>query len=191
MIEKVNDEKAIKIYQKHMEKDFPEAEIPSLKRFKKMLEDEKQNVYVFKQDEQELAYFITMEKDNHVLISHLAVMEEFRGKGIGRNFLEAIKEFLSNKIMLIVEVETEKNATNEQEREIIEKRIRYYLKAGFKKCEKITYKLFGIDYYILIYSVSNAKISELEVKQTIEDIYEGLFPKENLKISLDGGKNGN
>ena len=64
------------------------------------------------------------------------------------------------------------------------KRINYYINAGFKKCEGLEYKLFNVDFYILTYSPSSDRISNIEMKKTIQDIYEGLFPKENLVINI-------
>ncbi len=57
--------------------------------------------------------------------------------------------------------------------------------AGFKKCEGIEYRLFNMDYYILTYSKLDKKISNEELKQTIENIYDGLFPKKNLIINME------
>ena len=185
MIQKANLEKALEIY-KYMEKDFSRNEIPDYKRYLKLTKENIHNVYVYKENEQEVAYFITIEKEEKVLITHLAVIKGYRGKGVGKRLLEAIKNFLGNKEMLMVEGETEKNAQNEQELTIIEKRIRYYLNAGFRKCEGLEYTLFNMDYYILIYSQCVSEISAKEVKQAIEAIYEGLFPKKNLIINVIG-----
>ena len=183
MIQKANVEKALEIYQ-NMEEDFSENEIPDYKRYLKLTKENIHNVYVYKENEQEIAYFITIEKEEKVLITHLAVIKDYIGKGTGMRLIEAIKKFLGNKKMLIVEVETEKNAKNEQELTIIEKRIRYYLNAGFRKCEGLEYILYTVDYYILIYSTCVSKISAKELKQTMESIYEGLFPKKNLIIDV-------
>ena len=169
---------------KYMEADFPKNEIPDYQRYLNLTKENIHNVYVYKEDEQVVAYFITIEKEEKVLITHLAVIKDYRGKGVGKRLLEEIKNFLGNKKMLMVEVETEKNAKNEQELTIIEKRIRYYLNAGFKKCEGLEYTLFNMDYYILIYSTFINEISAKELKQTIESIYEGLFPKKNLIINV-------
>ena len=182
MVQKANLQKAVEIHQ-YMERDFSENEIPDYQRYLKLTKENIHNVYVYKENGQEVAYFITIEKEEKVLITHLAVIEDYRGKGMGKRLLEAIKTFLGNKKMLMVEVETEKNAKNEQELTIIERRIRYYLKAGFRKCEGIEYRLFDMDYYILIYSTFINEISDKEVKQTIEAIYGGLFPKKNLIIN--------
>lgn len=183
MIQKANLEKALEIY-KYMEKDFSRNEIPDYKRYLKLTKENIHNVYVYKENEQEVAYFITIEKEEKVLITHLAVIKNHRGKGVGKRLIEAIKNFLGNKKMLMVEVETEKNAKNEQELTIIEKRIRYYLNAGFRKCEGLKYTLFNMDYHILTYSTCVNEISAKEVKQTIEAIYDGLFPKKNLIINV-------
>ncbi len=45
-------------------------------------------------------------------------------------------------------------------------------------------KLFNIDFHILVYSITDGKILNKEIKETIENIYNGLFPKENLVINI-------
>lgn len=183
MIKKADLEKAKQIY-KYMEEDFPKNEIPNYTGFVKLTQENIQNVYIYEENSQEIAYFITMEKDEKVLITHLAVIKEHRGQGVGKRFIEAIKEFLANKKVLIVEVESEKNAKNEQELEVIEKRLRYYLNAGFVKCNTLKYVLYNVDYYILTYSTDESSIFPNVLKDTIESIYDGLFPKENLSINI-------
>lgn len=183
MIQKANLEKSLEIYN-FMEEDFPKSEIPNHKKFLELTEKNIHNVYIYEENKQEIAYFITMEKDEKVLITHLAVIKKYRGKGVGKRFLEEIKKFLSDKKLLIVEVETEKNAKDKQELTIIEKRLRYYLNSGFEKCERLEYKMFNADYYILTYSKSVNKITNKEVKQTIENIYDGLLSKNNLIIKI-------
>ena len=183
VIKKADLEKAKQIY-KYMGEDFPKNEIPNYTGFLKLTQENIQNIYIYEENSQEIAYFITMEKDEKVLITHLAVIKEHRGQGVGKRFLETIKDFLSNKKVLIVEVETEKNAKNEQELEVIEKRLRYYLNAGFVKCNELNYVLYNVDYYILTYSTDESSISPNMLKDTIESIYDGLFPKKNLKIGV-------
>ena len=183
VIKKADLEKAKQIY-KYMGEDFPKNEIPNYTGFLKLTQENIQNVYIYEENSQEIAYFVTMEKDEKVLITHLAVIKEHRGQGVGKRFLETIKDFLSNKKVLIVEVETEKNAKNEQELEVIEKRLRYYLNAGFVKCNELNYVLYNVDYYILTYSTDESSISPNMLKDTIESIYDGLFPKKNLTIGI-------
>ena len=185
MIKKADLDKSINIY-KYMKKDFSNNEIPDYKTYLKLTEKNIHNVYIYEENNQEMAYFITMEKNNSgkILITHLAVFKKFRGKGIGKKLIEEIKFFFYDKKILIVEVESEKNAKNKQELEIIEKRIRYYLNVGFKKCNNLEYNLFRTDYYILTFTKTSRTISNKEIKQIIEEIYDGLFSKQNLVIKI-------
>lgn len=185
MIKKVNLEKSLEIY-KYLIEDFPKNEIPNYKSYLKLTENHVHNVYVYEEDAQEVAYFIAIEKNNtkKILITHLAVIKTYRGKGVGKRLIEAIKAYFSDETTLIVEVESEKNAKSPQELEIIKRRIQYYLNAGFTKCENLEYTLFHMDYYILTYSPLNYDISNKEIKQVIENIYNGLFEPKNLIIKL-------
>lgn len=185
MILKANFEKAIEIY-KYMENDFPKSEIPNFNQYVKLIRNKIQKVYTYEENNKEVAYFITMEKENDgkILISHLAVIKEYRQNGVGKRFIKAIEQFLKDKQILIVEVESEKNAKNENELEIIKKRLNFYYKAGFEKYEHIEYFLYGVDYYILTYNLQKHKLSNSEIVQSIENIYDGLFPKEKLRINI-------
>ena len=190
MIKKANYTETLNIYT-YLEKDFPKNEIPEYEKYEEMTKNGIHQAYLYKENHKDIAYFITLEKDNNVLISHLAVIKEYRDKGVGSRFIEDIKEFLLSKNLIIVEVEAEKMANNEKELETIQKRLRYYKKAGFKKCEGIEYNLFDVDYDILTYSMKQQDVTNVEVKNIMEQIYKGKFSQERLKINLvfrDGGK---
>ena len=127
MIRKASLEESKLIYTENMEKDFPDDEIPDYNRFVKLTEDNVHDVYLYSSNNQDVAYFITVENNNNILITHLAVMKEFRSKGLGKILLEEIKKFFKDKNILIVEVEAESRANNEEELDIINRRKRYYL----------------------------------------------------------------
>lgn len=188
MIEKVNLKKAKEIYIKYLNNDFNDNEVPNEEDYLNLVKEEKSIIYVYKklinEEEKEVAYFITMEKDDIILITHLAVIEEYRGKGIGTEFIKNIEEFFSNKKMLIVEVESKKMAKNEQELDKIIKRQKYYLRAGFKKYDKIDYRLFGSIYDILIYHIQQKNISEANIKENIQKIYGEEITNKYLKIKI-------
>lgn len=186
MIIQTNLEEAKEIYNKHMLEDFPEDELPEYERYLKLTKEKLHRVYLYKKDNQNVAYFIVVEEENNILITHLAVMKEFRSKGIGRVFLEDIKNFFNDKNLLIVEVEAETRANNGEELDIIKRRKKYYTRAGFEECKKIEYILWGVEYDILIYTPeNNRKYSNVEIKKTIEKLYEKLgLNKEKLKINI-------
>lgn len=187
MIVKANFEEAKLIYKNYMESDFPSDEIPDYDNFQKITEQNKHNVYLYKMDNKNVAYFITMENNNNILITHLAVIKEFRSKGIGKIFLEEIKNFFKDKSMLIVEVEAETRANNEEELDIIKRRKKYYLNGDFIQCQNMTYILYGVEYDILIYVPNKEKkYNNYQIKEIIEKIYKAIgINKSKLKIDIN------
>ena len=113
-------------------------------------------------------------------------MREHRSKGIGRVFLEDIKKYFMDKNIIIVEVEAEVRAKNEEELNIIRRRKKYYVNGGFKECENLKYILYDVDYDILSYSTQQQKIyKNIEMKEIIEKIYSKVGIKESkLKIEI-------
>ena len=69
MIRKASLEEAKLIYTKNMEKDFPEDEIPDYNKFVKLTEKNIHDVYLYNNNNSDVAYFITVEKDNNILIT--------------------------------------------------------------------------------------------------------------------------
>ena len=186
MIRKASLEEAKLIYTKNMEKDFPEDEIPDYNKFVKLTEKNIHDVYLYNTNNSDVAYFITVEKENNILITHLAVMKEYRSKGIGKVLLEEIKKHFKDKNILIVEVEAESRANNKEELDIINKRKRYYSNLGFVQCKNMSYILYNVDYDILTYSPNNRTYEPKEVKKIIEEIYKAVgIDKTKLKIEIN------
>ena len=185
MIRKASLEEAKLIYTKNIEKDFPEDEIPDYNKFLKLTKENIHDVYLYNNNNIYVAYFITVEKNNNILITHLAVMKEYRSKGIGKILLEEIKKYFKNKNILIVEVEAEIRASNKEELDIINKRKRYYLNLGFVQCKNMSYILYDVNYDILTYSPNNREYEPNEVKKIIEEIYTTVgIDKTKLKIEI-------
>ena len=186
MIRKASLEEAKLIYTKNMEKDFPEDEIPDYNKFVKLTEKNIHDVYLYNNNNSDVAYFITVEKDNNILITHLAVIKEYRSKGIGKVLLEEIKTHFKDKNILIVEVEAESRANNKEELDIINKRKRYYSNLGFVQCKNMSYILYNVDYDILTYSPNNRTYEPKEVKKIIEEIYKGVgIDESKVKIEIN------
>lgn len=185
MIRKASLEESKLIYTENMEKDFPDDEIPDYNRFVKLTEDNVHDVYLYSSNNQDAAYFITVENNNNILITHLAVMKEFRSKGLGKILLEEIKKFFKDKNILIVEVEAESRANNEEELDIINRRKRYYLNLGFVQCKNMSYILYNVDYDILTYTPNNREYEPQEIKKIMEEIYANVgVDKSKLKIEI-------
>ena len=83
MLKKADLKKFKEIYRKHIVKDFPREERRSLNKFKKRITRGKEEVYMYLENGQEKAYTIIAVLDNYIMVSFLAVFEEYRGEGIG------------------------------------------------------------------------------------------------------------
>lgn len=187
MIRKANLEEAKLIYKENMELDFPDDEIPDYKRYLQLTEKNIHDVYIYEQNGKKVAYFITLECNNSILITHLAVMRKFRSQGIGKILLSDIKDYFTNINMLIVEVEAESRANNNEELNIIKRRKKYYLNSGFTQCSNMNYVLYGVQYDILVYIPNKEKeYTSNEVKSIIKSIYLKVGINESkLKIDID------
>lgn len=186
MITKASIEEAEKLYKECIKKDFPDDEIPSYNQFVKLTQENIHTIYLYKQDNQNVAYFITVECNNNILISHLAVIKEFRSKGRGKILLEEIEKYFTDKNILIVEVEAESRANNEEELDIIKRRKKYYLKLGFKQCMNMSYVLYNVEYDILTFSLDQKEYTGQEIKKIIEEIYSKVgLNKAMLKIEVN------
>ena len=187
MIRKANLKEAKLIYKEHMENDFPPDELPEYKKYMYLTEKNIHEIYLYEKENVPVAYFITVEDNCNILITHLAVIKEFRSKGIGKVLLNEIKEYFKDKKMLIVEVEAESRANNKEELEIINKRKRYYLKSGFVQCDNMRYVLYNVEYDILVCELNKCgKVDNYEIKEIMEKIYTNLgIDNSKLKIELN------
>ena len=68
MIQKVQMQNMHKIYE-YMKEDFSSEAIPEENDFLKFSKQNIHQVYVYQENEKEMAYFITIEKDKKVLIN--------------------------------------------------------------------------------------------------------------------------
>ncbi|MFR8144226.1 MAG: GNAT family N-acetyltransferase [Clostridia bacterium] len=187
MLEEISLEKAKQIYKEHIKKDFASNEIKPYWLYKKLLKEKTDKFYIYKEETIEKGYIICSSEKEYVLITHLAVFKEYRGSGIGTKMIQALKnQFLKDKAW-IVEVETEKQAHNEEDMINIKRRIHFYEKLGFCKYPEIKYDLFGSSYYIFALYPDNQNILEAkEVADILRKIYNHKkVPEKYLKISLE------
>ena len=93
MIRKLDIEEAKKLYRDYIDEDFPNDERPNYNHYVKLLESEEFIPYSYEEENKMKAYIICIEKGDNVLISHLAVLKEYRGQGIGTKSLNEMKFF--------------------------------------------------------------------------------------------------
>lgn len=171
MLRKIKFKEFKNLYRKHIIYDFPKTERPNLQGFRKRILQGKEEVYIFVEEGTEKAYCIIANLDEYVLISFLAVYKEQRGKGTGTKLLKEIAKKYPNKKGILLEVENPEFANNEKERDIQEKRIKFYEKANYQIIEKLKLKLYSVNYKMMTYLPKDTKIETEEIKEKMEQFY--------------------
>lgn len=171
-----------------IEDDFVEGEYAPYEILRQQLQKGSQKGFILLQGQREVAYSFCVEAgtNDYVLLSLLAVYQEFRGCGIGSAFLEELKRFYSKKSGIIVEVEKPEDALTEQEKIIREKRIRFYQKAGFYLVPNVDYSIWDVSMHLMVLPqlVTQQKVNE-QIGHIIYQIYYELLGKQfidKLKI---------
>lgn len=175
MIQKLETKQALELYQL-LEKDFQSDPLPPFNVYQKQIEQGEYEAYYYVQQKQPEAYFITIEKENYIFIVFFAVIKEKRGQGIGTKAIQELQKVAVGKT-IILEVEKEVEDNTDQEKEIIQKRIRFYERVGFKKVEPLSYILRGHSYHIMTYA--DTKITPDRIKAIMPRLYENSLRNPN------------
>ena len=129
--------------QRLYEEAFPEEEqIP----FERLINDRKACILrAYYQDTQLCALSYVFEYEAMVYIGYFAVLEELRGKQIGSQLLEHLKEQY-RKYQIAVDIEYADDTTDPNG--IKKRRREFYLRHGFHP-SGLCYRLYNVDYEIL------------------------------------------
>ena len=172
----------INIYNR-IEQDFTSGEYAPYDILYKQLQDGVQKGLILLEGESEVAYSICTQGDTseYVLVSLLAVYEEFRGRGFGSAFLGQLKKIYSDKKGIIVEVEKPKKAVTKEEKILREKRIQFYQKAGFYLIPDIDYSIWDVPMHLMVLPLKAPNwIVNKEIGQIICEIYLTLLGKHSI-----------
>jgi GNAT superfamily N-acetyltransferase len=136
----------------HIERDFVPGEYAPYDVLHQQLQNGVQEGLILCEGEQDVAYSICAggHANGYVLISLLAVFEEFRGCGIGPAFLKELHRIYSNKQGIIVEVEKPENSQNQEVSASSAKRIGFYEKAGFYLIPNISYSIWDVPMHLMV-----------------------------------------
>lgn len=159
------------LYRKRLVKDFPANERPRLRGFRRRMEKHQEKAYFYQEEGIVKGYILVDEIEDYILISFLAVYEEYRGKGIGSRMLNEIQEKYQDKKGILLEVENPKKEKNTEKKTIKERRISFYEKAGYQKIPDLELEIFFESYLVMILEKQGNKISSEEVGRKIKKFY--------------------
>ena len=135
------------IYSTYMTADFPKDELKPLSHIHRMLDSGIYSCYGLFEGDRLVAYAYIVNVDGIILVDYLAVLKEFRGKGIGSMLIDLLNKLYADKKILI-ECENVAFASSEAEAVCRKRRISFYLNAGFV-LTNISSCLYGAEYTLL------------------------------------------
>ncbi len=177
-IKKLNEPEAGRIYQKHLVKDFPPEEVKPFFVISRFMAEGRYDVYGAFLGNELAAYvfFATAERgaDTIALLDYFAVVSGKRGRGIGSEVLRRLSPSRLSFRYILIEAEQIKDSLDEEERNVRERRIRFYEKAGAFRTDVYTY-LYHVDYEILLMSASGTSATREEAYELTDWIYHAVY----------------
>lgn len=184
MIRKLDWSEIESIYSFNMHEDFPEAELKPLELLKSLYNKGNNTAYGLYDDEHELKVYAIFEKPNKGnvwLLDYLAVNSSARGGGFGSMFLKEIVGLLEGADSVMAEIERIDMAKDDVQREVRERRKRFYLKNGLIETGVYTKADEDMDYEILCLPIKK-QISGKEAAEAMKDIYDTFFKPGTYEI---------
>lgn len=145
----LNESEFSVLYKKYVKADFPVGERRPLFMMKKRIKAGSYICYALLSGEEISAYaiIISHKESNCLMLELFAVNKSIRGKGVGSDFLQSLKEQLKADGILL-ECENPDFAKTEEERVLRQKRIAFYKKNGGVLTD-FAVKAFGVEYLVM------------------------------------------
>jgi GNAT superfamily N-acetyltransferase len=139
----------LKRFYQHIKQDFPAGEYPPYEILDRQLRQGLQDGLVYCVGQQDLAYSICAGSSDYVLLSLMAVLPEFRGKGVGSGLLQALQHRYSHKQAIIGEVDRPVLAAEYAEHKLRSERIEFYERAGYYLIPDIDYTIWDVPMHLI------------------------------------------
>lgn len=185
-IQNLTIEQTADIYNTYIHLHFPPEEIKPLKNIQKMWENGSyQALAMYEQKENEkrlIGYaFCAMAPDcRMLLLDYLAIVEAYRGLGMGGIFLSEMRKYLSGYEGILIETEDIDFAANEEEQQIRKKRDAFYERNGVVRTG-IKSRIYGVHFANWQLPVSQV-LADWECKRNLEEIYKVMVPGAKNKM---------
>ncbi|MDD5937253.1 MAG: GNAT family N-acetyltransferase [Clostridiales bacterium] len=177
-VRNLDKEFVIQVYHEHLVKDFIPAEQKPLDIITGLMDRGLYICYGLYDEEEFVAYafFMKVEGYQDLLIDYFAVCSEVRSCGYGSRFLSLLASELTEYDNIIFEVESGKDAKDEQELAVCKKRLEFYHRNGLKDT-KLKVSLFGCDMVILYLQLHKAPTDD-SLEEALDAIYDTMFGKD-------------
>ncbi len=168
----------LKAFYERIVRDFSQGEYAPYSIAYQLLQENLQKAMIFCKGDQDLAYAVCTDShdNNYVLISLFAVFKEYRGQGIGSEFMKRLQLIYKDKQALLVEVERPDHAKTQEERDFRRRRIEFYEKSGFYLIEDVDYTIWDIPMHLMsLPLVATKDTINQEIKGSMHELYLSLM----------------
>ncbi len=180
-------EEMASVYQEHVKRDFPPAELKPLSWLQRMLQEGCYAPYALFRDGKVISYaFYWTAGDAYVLLDYFAVIPEQRNKGTGGQLLrEMLSRFCVDGKGVFGEVEVP-DTGDEAVDTLRTRRLNFYLRNGMRRTGVCT-KIFGVPYIVLAYGpeISDAELMEVD-RRIYRTAVSGAAYEKNILIPWEG-----
>lgn len=165
------------LYQR-MRQDFPPNELPPGRALRTRVSRGDYQAWIMTDGEGiEVAYALCGVFESAVLITHLAVYEGLRGRGLGGTLLDLLAARYVGRARLIVEVERPADAADESMRSLRERRIAFYERAGFFCYRGLEYSIWRVPMHLMVKTLDGEALpTEAELQSDLHGVYARLIP---------------
>lgn len=129
-------------------RDFPPDERRPLTSILRLRRRGKYSCFLAKEDGRAVGYVCCLTVGGCILLDYLAVYESLRGSGFGAKMLEALRGETAEARVVLGEVEDPDFAESPADRERKQRRLNFYLRAGWGQTD-LRAETFGTPYRII------------------------------------------
>lgn len=162
------------LYETRLKKDFARNELRPLISIRRSWEENAYDCCGLFDGDEILGYAFFVRLGNSYLFDYLAIAEEHRGEGLGSFFLRQLAFGLRDADCVVGEVEDPEQAGNEETRTQRERRLRFYLRSGYRETG-LRSEVFGADYRILEIPTGKEHSTE-QLRQVYTELYRSILP---------------
>lgn len=185
VIRKLNIIQIISIYQKSLRHEFPANERrPLMMILRGVYKGKYECLGVFK-GKKIIGYAFFVKNENDYLWDYLAVLEEYRNKGVGSIIIKKVVRYYKNAHSVIGEVEDPYYSKDNNDKSIRERRLDFYMRNGCRDTLVRT-KTFGVRFILI--QIAGVNLLPAEVSRIYKSHYRKTLPKLLYKNNIKTGK---
>ena len=174
------------IYNTFMKKDFPRSELKPLAIIRRMHEQHLYECYQMAENDILIGYAffakLAAGSGYNYLLDYFAVVDGYRNKGHGSEFLKQLSAVITDAGCILAEVEDPDRAGDESTREMRWRRLGFYLRNGYVEAG-VTAQVFGMTYRILE-CTSGPAHSSGEIRELYSSMYKYMIPPMMYKMNI-------